>query len=767
MRLETFFEKFDLIAEAPDTIDRLRELVLELAMQGRLVEQLATEGDGHSLLAAVRQAHASDGLGDIDDVDPEELLTCPTSWARSRLGEVVEIVRGVSFPASAKSDTESEGAVACLRTANVQAEIDWSDLIFIPQAQVGRDDQWVRENDVVISMANSYALVGKVAIVRHVPREATFGAFLAAIRPILIEPYFLLYALRSPRMQQAFRVSSSQTTNIANISLGRMRPMPFPLPPLAEQKRIVAKVDELMVLCDRLEAQQQERQTRHAALARASLARFAGAPTPANLDFLFHDNYNSEPAELRKTILTLAVQGKLVSQHPHDEPAERFLASLVGRRRSSSGRVTSEKAAGLDGEEPFNLPVGWAWARFPDIGEFGRGKSKHRPRNDRSLFVGGTHRLVQTGDVARANGTIRTHTGLYNDIGLAQSKMWPAGTLCITIAANIADSGILELDACFPDSIVGFVPADAFPSVRYFEYFMRTAKDDLEKFAPSTAQKNINLAILEQVRIPIPPLAEQRRIIAKVDQLLTLVDQLEAQLATALVSSAAVLEAAIHELLNPTAQIISFPSVPRSPSLDRAAIGCYAIQQLGDKRTFGRTAEVKVLYLAEVHLRLDLGGRYTRDAAGPLDQWVYKFEEEAARQQWFSVVESATKDGHKKIEYRKGPSLSAKAQEAAVELSVEQRREFDRLLGLLAQKPTVEVEIIATLFAAWNDILIDGRAPSDDEIVQEVRENWHPSKQRFTQAELKIWLAWLRQHALVPQGKGPHTVGQQGKLQLH
>ena len=108
-----------------------------------------------------------------------------------------------------------------------------------------------------------------------------------------------------------------------------MRPLAIPLPPLAEQKRIVAKVDELMALCDRLEAQQQERETRHAALARASLARFADAPTPANLKFLFHKSYTIAPADLRKSILTLAVQGKLVPQDPNDEPAEQ----LLSRRR--------------------------------------------------------------------------------------------------------------------------------------------------------------------------------------------------------------------------------------------------------------------------------------------------------------------------------------------------------------------------------------------------------------------------------------------------
>src|SRR5207248_11617213 len=117
--------------------------------------------------------------------------------------------------------------------------------------------------------------------------------------------------------------------------------------------------------------------------------------------------------------------------------------------------------------------------------------------------------------VARSNGVIKTYTSKYNDRGLAQSKKWPAGTLCITIAANIADSGILDFDACFPDSVVGFIPAEEFPNARYFEYFLRTAKADLLDFAPATAQKNINLEILNAVVIPLPPLAELNRIVAK------------------------------------------------------------------------------------------------------------------------------------------------------------------------------------------------------------------------------------------------------------
>jgi type I restriction enzyme, S subunit len=174
-----------------------------------------------------------------------------------------------------------------------------------------------------------------------------------------------------------------------------------------------------------------------------------------------------------------------------------------------------------------------------------------RPRNDSTLFSEGTHLLVQTGDVARSQGVITTYTSKYNNTGLAQSMKWPTGSLCITIAANIADSGILSFDACFPDSVVGFIPASMIPNARYFEYFVRTAKTNLLAFAPATAQKNINLEILNSVMIPLPPLAEQHRIVAKVDELMALCDQMETQLTTTEADSRRLLEAVLRDALNP------------------------------------------------------------------------------------------------------------------------------------------------------------------------------------------------------------------------
>ena len=158
--------------------------------------------------------------------------------------------------------------------------------------------------------------------------------------------------------------------------------------------------------------------------------------------------------------------------------------------------------------DPVVNPKGLPVAKFGDVGTLDRGISKHRPRNAPEL-LGGNHPLVQTGEVSNCDGYIRSYTHTYSDIGLRQSKMWPAGTLCITIAANIAKTGILNFDACFPDSVVGFRAEDP-ATVEYVRVWLSFLQKALEDSAPESAQKNINLAILRGLNIPLPPLPLQQ-----------------------------------------------------------------------------------------------------------------------------------------------------------------------------------------------------------------------------------------------------------------
>ncbi|EAW2232666.1 restriction endonuclease subunit S [Salmonella enterica] len=159
--------------------------------------------------------------------------------------------------------------------------------------------------------------------------------------------------------------------------------------------------------------------------------------------------------------------------------------------------------------DPVENPKGWQRMKFSEVGTLDRGKSKHRPRNAPEL-LGGIHPLIQTGDVANSGGYITEYFSTYSDIGLAQSKMWKKGTLCITIAANIAKTGILTFDACFPDSVVGFQP-NQHVEVEFIQHWLGFLQKQLEETAPEVAQKNINLAILRDLDVIVPDKALQMK----------------------------------------------------------------------------------------------------------------------------------------------------------------------------------------------------------------------------------------------------------------
>jgi type I restriction enzyme S subunit len=153
----------------------------------------------------------------------------------------------------------------------------------------------------------------------------------------------------------------------------------------------------------------------------------------------------------------------------------------------------------------------WELKSFDEIGFIGRGKSRHRPRNAEHLY-GGIYPFVQTGDIKAAGFRIYDYTQTYNEAGLAQSKLWKEGTLCITIAANIADTAILGIDACFPDSVIGFVPYEDKSDVRFVKYFFDIFQARMKSISTGAAQDNLSLEKLLTFKIPTPPLPTQRKI---------------------------------------------------------------------------------------------------------------------------------------------------------------------------------------------------------------------------------------------------------------
>ena len=567
MNPDLLLAHFDRMSQAPDAMPRLRRFILDLAVRGKLVEQDPKDEPASELLKRIRtekerlaKAHGSkqDAFPTIERGEPP--FDIPCSWTWIRVGCGFEYDAGIKREPRELvpdrwllelEDIEKDTSVVHTRlkakdrdSRSTKSEFKAGDILY------GKLRPYL--NKVVVADEEGYSTTEIVAIRPFIPMSSSYCC-LAFRRPDFVE-----YVSRAGRGTKMPRLR----TQDALVAL-------FPLPPLAEQHRIVAKVDELMALCDRLEVAQAEREKRRDLLTRASHQQLTTAADADTLRshtqfFLSHlPHLTARPdqiKQLRQSILDLAVRGQLVSQDSTDEPAAQLVQRIKmteGTSRAKAKFAMKPTLPPLDTtREPFELPSGWTWVRFPELGFFGRGKSKHRPRNDQSLFEGGTHLLVQTGDVVRSNGVIKTFTNRYNDVGLAQSAKWPKGTLCITIAANIADSGILSFDACFPDSVVGFIPSALFPNARYFEYFIRTAKADLLEFAPATAQKNINLEILNAVLIPLSPLAEQHRIVARVDELMALCDQLENSLSATQVESLRLLEAVLCHALGDSRAVI-------------------------------------------------------------------------------------------------------------------------------------------------------------------------------------------------------------------
>lgn len=202
-------------------------------------------------------------------------------------------------------------------------------------------------------------------------------------------------------------------------------------------------------------------------------------------------------------------------------------ADAIRRKRQQAIQLADDflRAVFLDMfGDPVTNPKEWVLCPFSTVGTLDRGKSRHRPRNDPAL-LDGIHPLIQTGEVANSRGYIKEYSATYSDLGLAQSKKWDAGTLCITIAANIAKTGILTFPACFPDSVVGFIPNNNV-TVEFVQHWLGFLQKNLEANAPQAAQKNINLEILRGLLIPVPPMLEQEKFSAVVASILAVEEKI-------------------------------------------------------------------------------------------------------------------------------------------------------------------------------------------------------------------------------------------------
>jgi type I restriction enzyme S subunit len=493
MTREAFFEKFELITGAPSAIPKIRELILHLGVRGQLTS----------------------------NADPCDLV---------RLGEALRLRRGYDLP----TQFRREGSIP----------------IYAANGPVGfHDSPAVTGPGVVTGRSGS---IGKVHYVQ--------GDFWPLNTALYVEDFFgndpeyAVLLLRSLHLERFSTSTAVPTLNRNVVHKERIR-----IPPLAEQKRIVAKVNELMALCDRLEAQRKERETRHAALARAALSRFADAPTPANLTFLFHKSYTIPPADLRKSILTLAVQGKLVPQDPTDEPVERILRRLAegkGEKNKGSGTNVPIPLRSIeDRQKPFQLPSSWEWVRLGDIAgiKHGFAFSSESFTSEPTAFI-----LTTPGNFHEKGGfRDRGSKTKYYRGPVDPDFIFKAGDLIIPMTEQAA--GLLGSPAFIPDDGKVYIHNQRLGKLEFYSESIRPEfvfwffnceffRNELARTCTGMKVRHTSPRKVLSVPYPLCPVAEQRRIVAKVHQLMAFVDELGTQLAASRAAAAKLLDAIVGEL---------------------------------------------------------------------------------------------------------------------------------------------------------------------------------------------------------------------------
>lgn len=566
MNARRLLQHFDRIAEAPDAVPRLRRFILDLAVRGKLVEQDQGDESAVELLKQIQAEKArlvKEGKirspRSLETNDEEgELFRIPIGWAWCKLSEVGAIVGGGTPPSADSDNFTTGGSVIAWLTP---ADLGKHSGLYVSHGARDLTLQGLRSSSATVMpkgsvLFTSRAPIGYTAIAAN--EVSTNQGFKSVVPYVLgcnlfIAIYFRAFA--------AWIDGKASGTTFREVSGKIVANLPFPLPPLAEQRRIVAKVDELMALCDRLEAAQAERECRRDRLVAASLHRMNNGADVES--FREHARFHlrhlprlttriEHIQQLRQTILNLAIRGRLVTQNPNDEPAAELFKRIQTEkaRLVGDGKIrTQELAASVEDDDvPFDVPKYWKWVRLGGV----LSSSFYGPRFGAEEYSEQGIPTIRTTDMT-VDGRIvlRDPPKVQVPDDRLDNFKCVKDDLLVTRTGSIGTMAVFSGNyAAIPSAYLIRLRFTAETRVDYLHMVLRSpyGQEALGLNTTKVAQPNINAKNLSAIAVPLPPLAEQYRIVAKVEDLMAVCDLLEAQIGTTATNTRQLLEAILRAL---------------------------------------------------------------------------------------------------------------------------------------------------------------------------------------------------------------------------
>ena len=540
----------DLLATAPGGVARLRELILTLAVQGKLVPQDPADAPAGVLLQKIRAEKdrlIAEGKSKRDKplaamAEEEKPFALQQGWEWVRLGQMTEIKGGKRLPAG-HTFTDGKTPHAYIQVTNMKAgTIATEHLKYLkPETHAAIRNYTISDADLYITIAGTIGQVGEVPSECHL-MNLTENAAKIVFR--FLNKRWLREVLNSSICQSQFAEKTVQQAQ-PKLALHRIADSLIPLPPLAEQSRIVTRVEELMRLCDALEAKGQLEAAQHAQLVSTLLGTLTASTTPEELADHWQrvaqhfDLLAGRPAAiaaLEQTLLQLAVRGLLVPQDPQDEPASVLLQRIRAEkdRLIATGQIKRDKLLPpiTDEEKPFELPVGWEWQTLSDIGTWAIGSGfphEAQGREGLPILFAKVSDMNLPGnelEIVRTNHTIDDET-----VDRLRINVHQAGTVIFPkIGGAIATNKrrILVRPTAIDNNCLGITPS-AGMSTSYL--FLLLSSIDFTAYQAGTSVPALSQGTLGQILVGLPPLAEQSRIVTRVTALRRLCADLRQRLA--------------------------------------------------------------------------------------------------------------------------------------------------------------------------------------------------------------------------------------------